>query len=106
LSFTYNFGDWTAFARWSYVPEATDAFTVPGAIFPNSIASKNPAASYIDTSLRWNVTDSFTLTGVVNNLTDEQPPQTVTGTFLQANTDPETYRVLGRSFFITGRLRF
>jgi outer membrane receptor for ferrienterochelin and colicin len=67
---------------------------------------KDPAASYIDASVRWNVTDNFTLTGVVNNLEDKQPPQTVTGTFLQANTDPETYRVLGRSFFISGRYRF
>src|SRR5262249_54006964 len=98
LSLTYNVGDWTAFARWSYVPEVEDT------IFRNG--QKDPAASYVDASLRWNVTDAFTLTGVVNNVLDKSPPQTVTGTFLQANTDPETYRVLGRSFFITGRYRF
>jgi outer membrane receptor protein involved in Fe transport len=98
LSLTYNIGDWTLFGRWSYVPEMEDT------IFRNG--QKDPAASYVDASLRWNVTDAFTLTGVVNNIEDEQPPQTVTGTFLQANTDPETYRVLGLSFFISGRYRF
>ena len=98
LSLTYNIGDWTVFGRWSYVPEMEDVIFLNG--------QKDPAASYVDASLRWNVTDAFTLTGVVNNVTDETPPQTVTGLFLQANTDPETYRVLGRSFFITGRYRF
>jgi outer membrane receptor protein involved in Fe transport len=98
LSLTYNVGDWTFFGRWSYTPEMEDVIFLNG--------QKDPAASYIDASVRWNVTDNFTLTGVVNNLEDKQPPQTVTGTFLQANTDPETYRVLGRSFFISGRYRF
>jgi len=37
---------------------------------------------------------------------DEYPPQTFGGLFSQANTDPQVYRVLGRSFTVSGRYRF
>jgi hypothetical protein len=52
------------------------------------------------------VTDNFTLTGVIDNVADEYPPQTMGGIFSQANTDPQVYRTLGRSFAISGRYRF
>ena len=47
-----------------------------------------------------------TLTVNVDNVMDEYPPQTAEGFFSQANTDPQLYRVLGRSFAISGRYRF
>ena len=40
----------------------------------------------------------------VDNLMDEEPPQLALGS--QGNTDPQVYRVLGRSFAISGRYRF
>nr|WP_281722571.1 TonB-dependent receptor [Nitrosomonas nitrosa] len=98
LSVTYNVGDWTLFGRWSYVPEMFDNTGVP--------ADDTPEASYVDTSVRWNVTDNFTLTGNIDNVFDEYPPQIVVGIFSQANTDPQVYRVLGRTFSISGRYRF
>ncbi|MGD9980391.1 MAG: TonB-dependent receptor [Hyphomonadaceae bacterium] len=99
LSISYNVGDWTLFGRWSYVPELdeTGVFGVP---------SMTPEASYIDLSARWNVTDNFTLTANVDNVEDQYPPQTFGGLFSQANTDPQVYRVLGRTFSISGRYRF
>jgi outer membrane receptor protein involved in Fe transport len=102
LSVSYSVGDWTLFGRWSYVPE----------MFSNGVCAiyaacdDTPEASYFDASVRWNVTDAFTLTAVIDNIADEYPPQTAEGTFSQANTDPQTYRVLGRSFAISGRYRF
>jgi hypothetical protein len=40
-------------------------------------------------------------------VTDETPPQTLDGAFGgQANTDVQVYRVLGRTFSISGRYRF
>ncbi|MBK6704703.1 MAG: TonB-dependent receptor [Caulobacteraceae bacterium] len=99
LSVSYNVGDWTLFGRWSYVPELDES-----AVF--GVPSMTPEASYIDLSARWNVTDNFTLTGVIDNVMDEYPPQTFGGLFSQANTDPQVYRVLGRSFAISGRYRF
>jgi outer membrane receptor protein involved in Fe transport len=98
LSVTYNVGDWTLFGRWSYVPEMDDV------VF--GTANVTPAASYVDVSARWNVTDNFTLTANVDNVADEYPPQTLGGIFSQGNTDPQVYRVLGRSFAVSGRYRF
>jgi outer membrane receptor protein involved in Fe transport len=98
LSVSYNVGDWTLFGRWSYVPEMDDV------VF--GTANVTPEASYVDLSARWAVTDNFTLTAVVDNVMDEYPPQTLGGLFSQANTDPQVYRVLGRSFSISGRYRF
>ncbi|MBL8538244.1 MAG: TonB-dependent receptor [Hyphomonadaceae bacterium] len=96
FSATYSVGDWTLFGRWSYVPEMRELGFGP--------IIRTPAASYVDASARWNVTDAFTLTMNVDNLMDEEPPQLALGS--QGNTDPQVYRVLGRSFAISGRYRF
>jgi outer membrane receptor protein involved in Fe transport len=99
LSVSYNVGDWTLFGRWSYVPELDET-----AVF--GVPRDTPEASYVDVSARWNVTDNFTLTANIDNLMDDYPPQTFGGLFSQANTDPQVYRVMGRSFAISGRYRF
>ncbi|MGE0742709.1 MAG: TonB-dependent receptor [Hyphomonadaceae bacterium] len=96
LSVTYNVGDWTLFGRWSYTPS----------LVGSTVGEDTPEASYFDASVRWNVTDNFTLTANVDNLTDDYPPQTIDGYFSQANTDPQVYRVLGRTFSIAARYRF
>jgi outer membrane receptor protein involved in Fe transport len=96
LSVSYNVGDWTAFGRWTYTPS----------LIGGTVGEETPEASYFDASVRWNLTDSFTLTANVDNLFDEAPPQTIDGFFSQANTDPQVYRVLGRSFAVSGRYRF
>jgi iron complex outermembrane recepter protein len=102
LSVTYNVGDWTLFGRWSYVPEMYS-----NGICANYFACDDtPDASYVDVAARWNVTDNFTLTANIDNIFDDYPPQTAEGTFSQANTDPQVYRVLGRMFSVSGRYRF
>lgn len=108
LSVTYAVGDWTMFARWSYVPEVVSSTFGTIDDPPNFVENptKSPAASYVDVSVRWNVTDNFTVTGNIDNIFDDYPPQTADGFFSQANTDPQVYRVLGRSFAISGRYRF
>jgi outer membrane receptor protein involved in Fe transport len=99
----YSVGDWTFFGRWTYQPEVTSS---------NGFASGfggaiSPSSSYVDLSTRWNVTDSFTLTLNIDNVADEYPTQTPDGVFGgQGNIDPQIYRVLGRSFAISGRYRF
>ncbi|MBS0383913.1 MAG: TonB-dependent receptor [Proteobacteria bacterium] len=102
FSATYTLGDWTFFGRWTYAPSV-----VSNQGFGTG-ANRNisPEASYVDLSARWNVTDNFSVTGVLNNVFDDYPPQTADGVFSQANTDPNYYRVLGRSFSVSGRLRF
>ncbi len=116
LSVSYSVGDWTLFGRWSYVPEVTSGplngfgpcllanglSCGPG----TALATTSPEASYVDLSARWNVTDNFTITANIDNVFDDYPPQTADGYTSQANTDPQVYRVFGRTFAISGRYRF
>jgi len=96
LSMYYSLGDWTAFARWAYTPEMLSA----------NFGNAQPAASYVDASVRWNVTDNFQLTGFIGDVFDEGAPQTTEGLFRQANTDVQVYRPLGRTFSVSAKLRF
>jgi iron complex outermembrane receptor protein len=103
LSVTYTLGDWTLFGRWTYTPAMYSHGTC-NAYFSCPDA---PAASYVDLTARWNVTDNFTVTGIVSNIFDDYPPQTAEGVIAgQGNTDPQVYRVQGRLFRVSGRLRF
>lgn len=68
-----------------------------------------PDLNVVNLSLRFNVTDNFEFTGIVNNLLDKLPPQTVSGAaFEQANTNINFYDAyaLGRNFTFQGRIRF
>lgn len=101
LTVYYNLADWTFMGRWSYLPELADD---PG--FGFTIQPYQPEASYVDMSARWNVTDNVALSAFVGNVFDEEPPQTLNGIFSQGNTDPQVYRVLGRTFSLNARVRF
>ncbi|MFT4914099.1 MAG: iron complex outermembrane receptor protein, partial [Brevundimonas sp.] len=101
LSAFYDIDDWTFMTRWSYLPELADD---PG--FGFTITPYQPEASYIDMSARWNVTDNVALSAFVGNVLDEKAPQTLNGIFSQGNTDPQVYRVLGRTFSLNARMRF
>ncbi|ANP45880.1 TonB-dependent receptor plug domain-containing protein [Candidatus Viadribacter manganicus] len=105
LSVSYNVGDWTLFGRWTYTPGMDSSFLGPVGGFGFDVGT-TPEASYFDLSARWNVTDNFTLTANIDNVADEYPPLTADGTFAQANTDVQVYRVLGRTLAISGRYRF
>ncbi len=103
LTVTYNVGDWTLFGRWFHTPEVLSG----NGFGAGPTQNINPAADYFDLSARWAVTDNFTITGVIDNVFDEYPPQTADGFGGQANVDVALYpRPLGRSFAISGRYRF
>jgi outer membrane receptor protein involved in Fe transport len=53
---------------------------------------------YFDAAASAEISDRFTLTVGVNNLTDQEP-SLVGFSQTQANTDPSLYDVLGRRFF-------
>lgn len=95
----YRLDDWLFQVRHNYVPPLEqNTFTREDA----------PELSNFDVSVAWDVTDKFRVVGGVNNVTDEFPPQTVTGTLDQGNTDAALYApwVIGRNFTIQARLKF
>src|SRR5262249_24915549 len=65
FSVTYALGDWTFLGRWTWAPGFKDA----------AFGETTPDASYVDLSARWNVTDNFSVTGVIDNIFDDYPPQ-------------------------------
>jgi len=68
------------------------------------------AASYFDLTVRSNVSENFDVSLSIFNLLDRSPPVTSSfigsSSFNSGNTYPTTYDTLGRSYSVTGRLRF
>jgi iron complex outermembrane recepter protein len=71
---------------------------------------KISAYDWFDLTVRFNVTDNFTMSATVQNLLDKDPP--VVGSsigstsFNSGNTFPSTYDALGRRFAVSARLKF
>ncbi len=91
----YAVGPFSIATRWQYIAEMTN-FNIPTAIIPET--------QYFDVFGTWDVTENLSLRAGVNNVTDEQPPVYITG--VQANTDPSTYDIMGRRFFVGARARY
>ena len=92
-----NFG---AGLRVQYLPEmenkyaSYDSFTTVGV----------PSITYLDANLSWRMDDKLELRAGVENLTDETPPLYTAA--IQMNTDPSTYDVLGRRYFLRANMKF
>ena len=71
---------------------------------------KISAYDWFDLTVRFNVTDNFSMSATVQNLLDKDPP--VVGSsigstsFNSGNTFPSTYDALGRRFAVSARLKF
>jgi outer membrane receptor protein involved in Fe transport len=63
---------------------------------------------YHDLSARWKINDTFTVVVGVNNIGDKDPPIYTTDAQagIQSNTDPSTYDVLGRRYFLNLGMKF
>lgn len=72
------------------------------------ITPRVPDLHVVDLSLRYNVNENFSLTGIVNNVLGERPPQTAVGTFDQANSNVSFYSplLLGRTFTMQAIVNF
>jgi iron complex outermembrane receptor protein len=63
-----------------------------------------PAVTYLDANASWSFNDAVDLHVGVENATDKQPP--LYSASIQMNTDPSTYDVLGRRFYLRANLKF
>ena len=65
---------------------------------PNATATGTDSTWYTDLSARYDMTDSLTLRLGVNNVANQSPR--LYNPNVQASTDPSTYDVLGRRYFV------
>jgi outer membrane receptor protein involved in Fe transport len=85
---TYRVGPVDLGIRYRYVSELRN--------FDNP-AEQLEGTQYLDLNTRYEVNDNLEFRAGINNLTDQQPRFLTAG---QANTDPSTYDVLGRRYYI------
>ena len=72
------------------------------------VAPHVPSYLYHDLVARWAMNDTFGFTLGVTNLADKDPPIYTTDSQagVQSNTDPSTYDVLGRRYFVNVTMTF
>lgn len=93
-------GPLTTSVRWRHLSKVTDDDDVN-----DFSVERLRAYNLIDLSFAADLTDAFSLAIGVNNLFDKKP-QRIGDNQEQANTFPSTYDVLGRDFFVSGKVRF
>lgn len=81
--------------RWRYQGEVANF---------NNRANVIDGIDYFDLNGSWAVNDTISLRAGVNNLTDEQAP--VYAPAIASNTDPSTYDLLGRRYYVGLTARF
>jgi outer membrane receptor protein involved in Fe transport len=96
----YVQGSWSAGARWRYIGAMRSLDTVSN---PQSTTPGTTAYSLFDLFGSWDVSEHLTVNAGVNNLMNRQP-MVVDG--IPGNTEPSTYDILGRSFFVAASARF
>ena len=94
FSVTYQIGQFDAGLRWRHLPSMSDVTVVTR---PASPAAGVPAYNLLDANLTFRLTEQLQFQGGVTNLFDTQPP-VVGGTIGQ--TQPGTYDIIGRAFFV------
>jgi iron complex outermembrane recepter protein len=97
---TYRNDLFTVGARWRFIDAMRDASIATN---PASTIPGVPSVSYVDLFGRCQLSEAFELHAGVNNVADEQPPvlRATPGT-----TEPNTYDVLGRAYYLGLTTRF
>ncbi len=94
-SISYLIGPVELGARWRHIGDMTDAA---------DSSEKIGAVDYFDLNGSWKISEAYSIRGGVTNLTNKQPPYF--SSYVQANTDPSTYDVLGRRFYMALKAKF
>jgi iron complex outermembrane recepter protein len=100
LNARWSLGNYGAGLRVQHLPAmenkyaSYDPFTTVGV----------PSITYLDANVSWRMDDKLELRAGVENLTDEMPPIYTAG--VQMNTDPSTYDVLGRRYYLRANMKF
>ena len=97
---TYSVGPASLNLRWRHLPSMRDVTSVTR---PASPAPGVPSYDIFDLNAAWDINDDFGFYLGITNLFDVEPP-VVGGTLGQ--TQPGTYDIIGRSFYVGARTRF
>ncbi|WP_249341744.1 TonB-dependent receptor [Sphingomonas sp. 3P27F8] len=105
LRTTLGLGQISASLQWRYLGAVTD--DDPTTVYASE---RFKAQNYFDLTTTFDATENFRLNIGVSNLFNKQPPLAAStqngGNGEQSNTFPTVYDVLGRSFFVSGKLKF
>lgn len=96
LTTSYSLGDLSLQLTNRWIDKMVHANTVTGGSPVSNTGT--PATWYHDLSASYAFTRNLTLRAGISNLTDQQPRQYSPN--IQANTDPSTFDVLGRRYFV------
>jgi len=101
LSATYSVGPARLTFLWRHIDGMTDFRSVP---VYSPTAVNTPKYDLFDLVGSWRFDERVTVRAGVNNLGDKDPPFYTS--YSNSNTDPSTYDVLGRRFFVGLTARF
>ena len=98
--FLYERGPWSAGLRWKFIDSMRSLSTVTN---PNSTTPGTDSSHIFDVFGNWRLNDMLLLNAGVNNVADTDPP-VVDG--IPGRTEPSTYEILGRTFYVGARVNF
>lgn len=101
MSGTYSVGPAKISLRWRHIDGMTDFRSVP--VF-SPTAVNTPKYDLFDLTGSWAFDERVTMRAGINNLGDQDPPFYTS--YSNSNTDPSTYDVLGRRFYVGVTARF
>ncbi len=104
-SLTYFSGPLSVRLAWQWIDEVTDTRIDDGTPARELPVPELDSISYWDLSGRYSFNETIDLSLGVDNMFDEDPPKYGAAS-VQANTDPSTYDVLGRRYWVGLTLRF
>jgi len=100
LNTSWNYGPFGLGLRARYLPAMDNKYLTYAPVTTVSV----PSVTYVDLNASWRFGESVDVHLGVENATDEQPPLYTAS--VQMNTDPSTYDVLGRRYFLRANMRF
>lgn len=100
LSVSVQADSWSVIYQARYISSVDDIYCASGECFAPSVES----ITYHDISGTYYLNETVTLSGGVNNLFDKEAPYYTN--YNDSNTDPYTYDVLGRYFFVKANVKF
>lgn len=101
-SFGWGTDTFQSTLRWRYIGSMANARNVGASGTLHGV----PAVSYFDLDLTAKVGKQFELRAGIVNLFDKQPPTLNDSLIGSYATDPYTYDLIGRRFYVTGKVRF